>query len=57
MRLVKLETMFTLFNVCLGFRNVATDKMAEFVKVFNIGLTITANNCIFIITIIHWLII
>ena len=34
----------------LGFRNVATDKMAKFIKIYNIEITVSAHHCIFIVT-------
>ena len=50
-RLFEFETVFTPFDVCSGFRNLATNKMAVFIKIFHIKITVSANYCIFIVMI------
>ena len=50
-RLVEFETMFIPFDVCSGFRGVATDKVAEFITIFHIKIPVSADYCIFIIMI------
>ena len=56
-RLVEFETMFTPFDVCSVFRSVDTDKMAKFITVFHIKITVSTDYCIFTITIMPKLII
>ena len=41
-----------IFWCYLGFRSVATDKMAEFIKIYNMELTVCTDDCIFIIRIV-----
>ena len=50
-RLVKFETVFTIFDVCLGFKSVATTEMVESIKICNIKITIRTDHCTFIITV------
>ena len=39
----------------LGLRNVATDKMTKFIKIYNIEITISTDYCMFIIMIMSWI--
>ena len=50
-RLVDYKTVFTPFAVCicLGFRSVATNEMAELFKIFHFKTTVRADYCIFIV--------
>ena len=56
-RLVEYKTVFTSFDVCLGFRSVATDEWLNGIKMFHFKITVSANYCIFIIMIMPQLII